>query len=243
VKNLYIDGHCHLYAFKDNEIENILKSLNISIIAISDDKESSIRTLQIANAHNNIIPCVGIHPWNIKSIKALDDVIKIADYISQAKCIGEVGLDKRFNADNYKLQLEAFYQFVEQAVKYKKPLNIHALDAWKEAYDIVSSMGVRYAIFHWYSGPIDVLKKIYDSGYLITINPSVEFQKKHGKVLKESPIDIILTESDGPYNYRGRELHPNMIPRLVSYIAETKNLEISYVIETIKTNLNRILRQ
>lgn len=238
---MYVDAHCHLYAFSDDDIKKIFQELNMVVIAISDTYDASKRTQNLAKIHNNIIPCIGIHPWEIKGEDVLQAIDKLIENINDAKCIGEVGLDKRFNSENYNLQKEAFYKFVEASIKYKKPLNIHALDAWREAFEIVSSMGVKRAIFHWYSGPIDLLRKIKDSGYFITINPSVKFQKKHSMVLKESPIEIILTESDAPYNYRGLTLHPNMIPKLIDHIAKVKNLKAKYIETLIESNAERYL--
>ncbi len=239
---MYIDGHCHLYAFSDDEISNIFDELKIIVVAISDTYEASNRTLELSKSYSNIVPCIGLHPWEVKGDKAIQVADSLIKYLRDAKCIGEVGLDKRFNLENYEWQKEVFYRFVEASLKFKKPLNIHALDAWREAYEIVSSMGVKRAIFHWYSGPIDLLERIHDSGYFITINPSVEFQKKHGAVLREAPLEIILTESDGPYNYKGRTLHPSMIPKLIDYIAKVKNTKRKNVEEIVEANFYKYQR-
>lgn len=236
----YIDAHCHFYSFNKEEVDKISSLTNFIIVAVSDDLNSTIKTLNSANKIGIIVPCVGLHPWNVKSEDSLVEVDKITEKIENAQCIGEVGLDQRFNKENYNLQKEVFYKFVEIAKKSNKPINIHALDAWREAFEIVKSYNIKKAIFHWYSGPTDLLKHFEKEGYFITINPSVTFQRKHGRVLKEAPLKILLTESDGPYNYRGKILHPIDVKNLVRYIAEVKKLKEEEVIKAILTNYNSI---
>ncbi len=236
-----VDAHSHLHGFSDDEIRSIIAELDIYIVAVAENLSSSLRTLGLRKISDRIYPCIGLHPWETKGEDALNEVEEILKYANNAYCFGEIGLDKRFNTENFNVQKEVFYRFVEASLKTKKPLNIHALDAWKETLDIVSSMGVKKAIFHWYSGPTTLLPKIEDNGYFITINPSVTFQKKHGAVLKAAPLSIIITESDGPYNYKGRILNPRMIPKTLEYISETKNIEINKLEEIIMNNFKQYL--
>ena len=54
------DVHCHLYEFK-----NLEEFVGIKIVAVSDDLESSIKTIKICKK-TEWIPAVGIHPWGVK---------------------------------------------------------------------------------------------------------------------------------------------------------------------------------
>ncbi len=236
-----VDAHSHLHDFDDKEIMGIISDLDIHIVAVSENLSSSLRTLGLRKISDRIYPCIGLHPWEANSDDALSEVDEILKHSRDTFCFGEIGLDRRFNTENFNVQKEVFYMFVEASLKTKKPLNIHALDAWEETFDIVSSMGVKKAIFHWYSGPTTLLSKIEKEGYFITINPSVTFQKKHGAVLRAAPLSIILTESDGPYNYRGRILNPRMIPLALEYISKTKNIELNKLEEVIISNFKRYL--
>ena len=239
---MYVDAHCHLYAFEDGEIIKIFDELDISMLAVSENIESSKRSIDLTSISEKIYPCVGLHPWEVKGEESLQEAEEIIGMHKRAKCFGEIGLDKRFNTENYEYQKEIFYKFVEASSKLKMPLNIHALDAWKEVFEIISSYGIKKAIFHWYSGPIDLLKKIEEHGYFITINPSASFQKKHGAVLRHSPTSILLTESDGPYNYKGRVLHPRMVPETVQLIADLKKIDRNELLNIIQSNFRKYLK-
>jgi len=62
----YIDSHCHLYKFNEIEIKRILKNKDIIILSVSEDLESSLKNLILSQLNENVIPAIGIHPWNIE---------------------------------------------------------------------------------------------------------------------------------------------------------------------------------
>jgi TatD DNase family protein len=45
------------------------------------------------------------------------------------------------------------------------------------------------------------------------------------EILKAAPVEIILTESDAPYAYRGMELRPEMVKEVVRIIAREKSIK------------------
>jgi len=59
--------------------------------------------------------------------------------------------------------------------------------------------------------------------------------------LSEAPLEMILTESDGPYVYRGMQLNPGMVPRLVSVISRVKKIGVEDLKLKLVENLSRLL--
>jgi TatD DNase family protein len=45
------------------------------------------------------------------------------------------------------------------------------------------------------------------------------------EVLRAAPVEILLTESDAPYVYRGMELRPEMVKEVVGIIAREKSIK------------------
>lgn len=236
----YVDAHCHLHEYDDERVEELTRSY--VIVAVSDDAASSLRTVELVSRFK-LFPCVGIHPWEVGKASR-DDVEVVKRLVSEGKavCIGEVGLDKMFVPQTFSKQLEVFKEMVRLAAEYSLPMNLHTAGAWREAFDIVTKAGVERALFHWYTGPLDLLRDIVETGYLISVNPSVMFQRRHQRVVKEAPLHSLVTESDGPYKYRGVELGPPMIPDTVAFIAEAKNLSAEDVARRVGENLTRFLR-
>ncbi|AHC51570.1 TatD family hydrolase [Sulfolobus acidocaldarius SUSAZ] len=221
---MYYDAHCHYISLRDKKYDEFV------IAAVSMDYDSSLSTISLKN--EKILVGVGIHPWNVHN-ENLDRVLKLTE---KADFIGEVGLDYRFAKADKQSQIKYFQAFVDRAVNQDKLINVHALDAWRDSFNILTRSGVKRAIFHWYTGPDDLLKDIEGAGYYITINPSVSFQQKHLRVLEKAPLEIILTESDGGYEYRGKMLEPTDIPVALKVISKVKVVDEEELKRIIERN-------
>ena len=235
---MLVDAHCHAHAFSDMELKEFSK---IKIIAVSEDIESSGKTIDLSRRFDNIIPFIGIHPWNLESMSAreLEEVLRSLK-LGEAMGIGEVGVDGRIKK-NVRKQIEVFKLFSEVSAELGLPMNIHALGAWDEVFEVMLKMDVRRALFHWYTGPIRLLKDIGEAGYYISINPAVKIQPKHRRILENAELDMIITESDGPYNYRGLKLKPTMIGDLIEFISNIKDVDRISLEKIIERNFERLL--
>ncbi len=242
----YIDVHSHLHEYNDDEVNRILSALDVMIVAVSDDLESAKRTIALAREYpGRVKPCLGLHPWSVGEVEApLEQAREIARLAAREgiDCIGEVGLDTKFVAETIDKQRRVFEVFLEAAKELDAFMNLHTAGTWEEVYRLVEQAGVRRANFHWYTGPLHLLEALHTVGYTISINPAVEIQKKHQEVVKKAPLDMMLTESDGPYNYRGLKLSPLMVPHVISKIAELKGLNVYEVEESVRANAARVLR-
>jgi len=223
---MYYDAHCHFSLLK--------KAYDGFIIAaVSMDYQSSEETLSLRS--DKILAGVGIHPWNVH----LEELKRVESLINRADFIGEVGLDYRFAKADKEKQKEYFTFFARKAYELNKLINVHALDAWKDALNILLKEGVRRAIFHWYSGPEDLLKDIEGAGYFITINPSVTFQNKHRRIAERASLEVLLTESDGGYNYRGKLLQPSDIIGLISFLSKLKGVDEAELLKVVERNFRK----
>ncbi len=244
-KRAILDAHCHLHEYHDDEVETI-GNLEIMIIAVSNDYASSLRTLDLAKKFQWIVPAVGIHPWEITS-DSLQDVELIqrlvVENLDRIKILGEIGLDARFRKETLHIQQDVFKRFLDIAREFNLAVNIHSVDTWRDILSLLQKFDIGLAIFHWYTGPKELLKEIKDCGYFISINPAVKIQNKHRAIVAEAPLDIILVESDAPYEYRGMKMHPSMVFEVIKEIAMIKNLDLNETIELIKANSAKILKQ
>ena len=231
----YVDAHCHVYGISEERLKKLTDE--IIIVGVSEDLKTSRTVIELGKKFPNIIPMIGVHPWNVNKVpyKELQDVVAL---VKEAKGFGEIGLDGK--TKNFEKQLDFLERFLEVANEYDLPVNLHTRAAWQEVINLLFKYEIKKAIFHWYSGPIEFLRDMEAQGYMITINPSVVFQEKHLKVLERAPLSIILTESDGPYRYRGKFLTPAEIPELVAFIARVKQTQQKRVRRAIYENLKKI---
>lgn len=238
------DMHAHTYELKDDEIEDILaRDRELVIVSVSDDPKSIVRTYELSRSYDQVIPCAGYHPWNFReggSLEGVMESIRLAERLG-VTCIGEVGLDRKFLPDDtWDIQVEAFKKFIELTSEVDGFLNIHSPGAWRDVLDMISGR-VERAMLHWYTGPLDLIPVVKDMGYYISINPAIRIQEKHRRVAEYAPLDVIVFESDSPYNYRGLRLSPLMVRESIRIVASIKGVDPNTVLEYSVRNSSLLL--
>jgi len=236
-RKLLVDAHAHLYGFKDPE-----RFRTISIIVVAEDYRTSLEALRLGEKFDNVFPSVGVHPWMLSEVSD-EEIRNVCTLIDRqdVRCIGEVGLDRRYGRAYFDRQLEVFETFAKLASEHSLPMNLHCLDAWHKALDILLKNDVPRALFHWYTGPLNLLEKISSVGYFVSINPMGAIQRKNREAARLMDIRSILTESDGPYVYRGVLLEPPMVENSLKIIAEVKGMDRKVVEDIVAENFRKFL--
>ncbi|MGC9071565.1 MAG: TatD family hydrolase [Acidilobus sp.] len=243
---IYYDMHCHLAEFPDHEIEQMLNAFpNLKIVAVSEDLKSFDRVVDISQRYpDRVTACAGFHPWSLRDhpIDEAWQLLRLAQRLG-VRCLGEVGLDRRFlPGETFSAQRKVFEAYAAVARDIDALLNIHSPGAWREALSLIVEIGVSRAMFHWYTGPLYLIDEIAGRGYLISINAAAKVQGKSLEVAKVTPLNVIVLESDGPYEYHGLRLTPLMIPDLARLIAKVKRLDEQEVVRIVAANSERALR-
>lgn len=237
-----VDAHIHCHEMSSQLANHF--SGDYILVCVGEDPPSSFSIVNLSKNYRNINPCIGIHPWNIHKY-SVEDLRRLLEWgvNNGVKCLGEIGLDKRFVAETFNKQLELFDLMLKYAKEYDLVLNLHSAGAWREVFDKVYKMGVPRAFFHWYTGPLDVLRDIVDAGYYIGANPAWKVQEKHLNILKNASLENILTESDAPYEYRGLKLDPAMIRETISILTKIHGLEEGRVEDIIYKNYRKLFNR
>ncbi len=238
-----IDTHSHLSSINNiNDVISKAKDIGIkAIIAIGEDIKSSKNTIELAKTFNKYVyPAIGIHPS-----KPDENIFQSKEFIEKnlelCLAIGEIGLDywyknARKNESNRIKQRELYIMQLEIAKSFNKPAIVHSRGAWKEAYELGRKYGPNKMVFHWYSGPLNVLEGILDSGFLISATPAAEYSKHLIAALEKAPLEQILIETDSPVNYHGRETEPSDIVITLKALADLKNLSEKDVAKATASN-------
>jgi len=231
----FADAHVHL---TDPEYEGLLphlietaKKANVTaLVSNAMDSETSRRTLALAREYSGLVyAAVGIHPWNTvsKNETDLETVSEIATrHRREIVAIGEIGLDRicAKEEEDFRIQSEIFRKMLNLAERTDLPVTVHSRGSIKEALEFVRTCRVKRVLFHWYSGSIKVLKEIISNGYRMTIGPSLLYSKHIQEIVKATPIECILTETDGPVSYRGpfqgKPTTPEFLPIVVEELAK-----------------------
>lgn len=234
-----IDTHAHLDEFPDlNPVVERAKALGVvAVVAVGQGRASNEKTLSLAQTRRNyVFPALGIHPWEVDSDTeaALDMIEKNLD---DCVAVGEIGLDYWIKKDK-ETQKTVFKKLLTLAAVKGKPVCVHTRGAWEDAYNLVKESNVRQGVFHWYSGPTDVLRSLLDNGYFISATPATEYSKAHREAVKNTPLDSLLLETDSPVKYKGVEAEPATVLKTLKFVAALKGLSEDAVSE--KTTENAI---
>ena len=86
---------------------------------------------------------------------------------------------------------------------------------------MVRKFGPKNVVFHWYSGPEDILDEILSSGYFVSGTPSVEERKEHRNAIDKTPVDRLLLETDSP----AKNYEPSDLRNALNYISKMKGID------------------
>lgn len=219
-----IDTHAHMDQIEDIEaaVAHCIENNVSDVVAMSVDLASMQKNFSLSTRFVNprIHLSLGIHPGTIKPEEQQDAHDFFQAHLPHAKAIGETGLDfwykwVRKNEEERQKQRVSFAWHLNMAKAHDLPIVIHSRGAWKEALAMAQSAKVKHALFHWYSGPVDVLGKILDAGYYVSTSPSVGYSKESREAMAHAPLERILIETDSPVRYRDESLE---------YLAEPKDV-------------------
>lgn len=180
--------------------------------------------------------------------------------------IGECGLDYyHMDAESIEKQKMAFIEQIELANEIGKPLMIHVRNnydlsaqagdkirnAYVDIFEILKQHAKVKGVFHFFEGDIENARDFTSFGFLLSFTGAITYPKRksgrncdYENILKNTPLDMILTDTDSPYMapvpYRGKRNEPSYVREIVKKIAEIKGLPEDEVAEAIVANAKRL---
>ena len=253
---MYIDTHVHL-----NNPDLLVKVEEVISLALEEgvkkfivpgyDFETSKIALELAHKYPFVYAAIGYHPTEIKGYgekeyKWLEENVGDPKVVA----IGEVGFDFHWDSTTKEEQEEAFIRQIEIAKKANKPLVIHSRDAIQLTYDTLKKHNASMVggVMHCYSGSLEMAPLFIKENFYLGVDGPVTFSnaKEIVKVVKEIPIEWLVTETDSPYltphPYRGKENQPKYIPLIVNKISEIRGMEITEVAKVLFDNAQKLFR-
>ncbi|ADB87981.1 TatD family hydrolase [Saccharolobus islandicus] len=236
---MLVDSHAHIDVGDfDADRDFIVNECEILIVNAGVDLQSNLKTLKLARKYNNIIPAIGFHPEFVKD--KINEVDKCVELTRYANIISEVGLDYFWIKENElkRKQIEILERFLQIAEIEEKPVIIHIRGGMKDFLEMITSFRKVKFIIHSFEGSIKIADKVIELGGLISIPPIIVRDKDRQRVVKEIPLDFILTETDSPF--MGPEKmsrnKPCNVKFAIKQISQLKRVEEDEVEEKIYKN-------
>lgn len=261
------DSHCHpQFPQYDKDRDEVIKRAlkqGVFMICVGTGLEMSKKAIELASRHEGMWATIGLHP-NDAVLSSKYYVLR--DYEELLKedkvvAVGEIGLDYYRTPEPKKRenQKKVFEQFVDLAVKHKKPLIIHCRDskigsAGPAYRDLIEILNTKYLIHdtdlqgvvHSFTGTLEEAKKYLNLGFYLGFNGIITFTDQYNEVIEKTPLDKILLETDAPYlapvPYRGQRNEPAYVIEVAKKLAELKNLSIDEVIEKTTKNCENLFK-
>jgi len=252
----YFDIHTHVnFADFDNDREEVIKraqEAGVGIINVGVDKKTSQEVVDLAHKYEGMFATVGQHPSPHGEAEEFDyEFYKKLAQDPKVVAIGECGLDY-FRIKNEELginneeileQQELFKKHIQLAIEVNKPLMLHVRSskshsAYMDALKIINSSSLIYnssvrGDFHFFSGNWEEAKAILAAGFYISFDGPITFARNYDEVIKNAPLDRIMSETDAPFAapvpYRGKRNEPSYVIEVVKKIAEIRGEDFEKV--------------
>ncbi|MBP6060446.1 MAG: TatD family hydrolase [Candidatus Pacebacteria bacterium] len=167
--------------------------------------------------------------------------------------IGECGLDYyRMDAESIEKQKLAFIAQIELANEFGKPLMLHirnnpkdkSRNAYFDALELLKKHAKVKGDVHFFAGGLPEAQAFLDFGFTLSFTGVITFTTDYDEVIKNTPLDMIMTETDSPYvtptPYRGKRNEPVYVREVVKKIALIKSLPEEEVAQAIIANARRV---
>ncbi|MBP7927797.1 TatD family hydrolase [Patescibacteria group bacterium] len=248
---MLIDSHLHIphpnYVRSVKELLLDAQADGVEkLVSIGTSLEDSKKTLEFCSSYDNIYCTVGVYPHeNLET--DLKDIFEglqalINNHQKKIVGIGECGIDISNAATGVRpldSQIELFKLQVGLAVEHDLPIVIHNRHGDDQVYSILKKYKdngvVVRGVMHCFASSWEFAQKMLDLGFYISFSGMITYpsRKDLAEVVKNTPLDRILVETDSPYlppqPHRGEINEPKYVKIVAEKVAELKNLSFNQV--------------
>jgi TatD DNase family protein len=233
------------------------------------DLESSRRAVALAQAREDVVAAVGVHPNDAGEFgpAMLDELRRFADQrffphpdLPQGRsaspsgrgaivAIGEIGLDYHWKTVPPEKQAEAFIAQLQLAHELDLPVIIHCRDAYDDCLEILREHGRGMSlVLHSFAGKMAHLRAALDLGHHIGVGGPLTYPNAHTlrDCAQAAPIERIVLETDAPYlapqGWRGKRNEPAYLRQVAERLADVKSMSLDDIARITSDNARRLFR-
>lgn len=243
---------------------------NMKVINVGSQFSTSERAVKIAEKYpGTCYAAVGLHPIHLFEMefdesempfKTRKEEFISENYEQLAKnpnvvAIGEMGLDY-FHMPSGVSQREfenkqrwTFLKGIQLAQRLRLPVILHCRGSkedeerpYKQMLEVLKESGYTKAVLHCFTSTWQIAEKYLKAGFMISFTGIITYPKTKEleKVVKNTPLDRMMVETDSPYlapqMVRGKRNEPRFVRYVADRIAEIKGISPEEVEETTTNN-------
>ena len=100
---------------------------------------------------------------------------------------------------------------------------------------------------HFFAGSWEIARQFLDIGFTLSFTGVVTFTRDYDDVIKNTPLDMIMSETDSPYvapvPHRGKRNESLYVAEVVKRIAEVRGEDVEMVRAALAQNARRVFLQ
>lgn len=270
----YFDAHTHVQfaAYDTDRVEAIVRAqeADVGMNVVGTQIDTSRAAVAVAQQYDGVWATIGLHPVHTsksyhdtkelgeggQEFTSRGEVFDFAAYESLGQdpkviAIGECGLDYyRVDESTKAIQVDTFVQQIELANKLGKPLMLHIRNgagesnAYLDAIELIKSHAKVQGDVHFFAGDWDIARRFLDLGFTLSFTGVVTFTHDYDEVVRNVPLDMILSETDAPYitpvPFRGKRNESAHIPYIVEAITKIRGEDLEKVRQQLMVNVQRV---
>lgn len=259
---------------KEAVIKRAIEAGLSSMFNVGSQWDTSVKAVELAEQYPNLYAAIGLHPIHLFEQEVDEEEshfitrAEVFDYkkyfdlarsSSKVVAIGECGLDyywwpqDKTKEEVKSMQAELFSQQLNLATDLNLPVISHCREAYTDLINIIKKhlqKGQKIkGVSHCFLGNKQEAKEFLDLGFMLSFTGIITFKNVNPElleVIKETPIERIMVETDSPYlaphPYRGKRNEPAMVVEVARKIAEVKGLTIKEVDEITTQNAGNFFK-
>ena len=240
-----IDTHAHLGDDAADVIERARAAGVTRIVAVATTLAGARDALALADEHDGVFACLGIHPHEAGGEEA-EHVHEICALLGHPKAVavGETGLDYFRDYAPADAQQLLFERQLAVARETGKPVVIHTRAADDDTRErLLAHDGP--VILHCFSSP-DLLEPALERGWFVSFAGNVTYKNAYElrAAARRVPDDRLLAETDSPYlapqAVRGRRNEPAYVAHTYEALAQARGVELAGLAAQIDANASAV---
>ena len=248
---MLIDTHCHLAdpAYDPDRaavLERAWAAGVARVVVIGESRVSAERALELAAAEPRLAATAGVHPHDARTWDAATERW-LGSFVGDPRvvAIGEVGLDYHYDHSPRPDQRRAFESQLAIAEQTGKPAVVHAREADGDVAAILGEHPQATVILHSFSSGMALLRAGLVHRHYVSFSGMVTFKNwRLDEAIRETPLDRLLLETDGPYlapvPHRGRRNEPAFVRSVAERIADVRGMPVEELIVATGRNAQRV---
>jgi TatD DNase family protein len=255
---MFFDTHVHFDDFvKDGSLEAVLERAEFSkvckMIAVGGSPEANELAQEMAeNFRGRIFAAAGYD----RHLAGSDcDIAALRELAAKPStvAIGETGLDYFYEPETAQAQQKLFFQCLETAVDFRKPVIVHTRDADDDTVGMLTDFSRVWkgdpacvGVIHCFTRDQKIATALLDLGFYISFSGIVTFANADPlrEVAKFVPEDRLLIETDAPYlapvPHRGKRCEPAFVTDTAKRLAELRGCAVESLSKTTMENAVRL---